>query len=43
VREVTDDAERALIWAIGVEAFPPYSDYQKKTSRKIPVFIAKPV
>jgi deazaflavin-dependent oxidoreductase (nitroreductase family) len=43
VREVTDDAERALVWAIGVEAFPPYSDYQKKTSRKIPVFIAKPV
>lgn len=42
VREVTDEEERAALWAAGVEAYPPYEDYQAKTSRKIPVFIAEP-
>lgn len=42
VLEVADDAERARLWALGVEAYPPYADYQNKTSRKIPVFIASP-
>ena len=40
-REVTDDAERAALWAASAEAFPPYNEYQAKTSRKIPVFIAE--
>ena len=32
------------IWALAVEAYPPYDEYQAKTSRKIiPVFIAEPV
>jgi deazaflavin-dependent oxidoreductase (nitroreductase family) len=39
VREVTGD-ERALWWARAVEAYPPYADYQKKTERLIPVFVA---
>ena len=43
VREVEDDAERARLWEMSVAAFPPYADYQAKTSRKIPVFIAEPV
>lgn len=43
VREVFDDAERAPLWAASAEAFPPYNDYQEKTDRKIPVFIAEPV
>ncbi len=43
VREVVDEVERARVWAIGVEAFPPYEDYRNKTARKIPVFIAEPV
>ncbi len=43
VREVEDADERARVWALAVEAFPPYEDYRKKTSRKIPVFIASPV
>ena len=43
VREVEDEAERARVWALGVEAFPPYEDYGNKTSRRIPVFIAEPV
>ena len=43
VREVTDDAERARLWKLAAAAFPPYDDYQKKTARKIPVFVASPV
>ena len=42
VREVTDGPERELLWAASAEAYPPYNDYQAKTSRKIPVFIAEP-
>lgn len=42
VREVADAEERARVWALAVEAFPPYEDYRNKTSRTIPVFIAEP-
>ena len=40
-REVTDEAERAQLWSASAEAYPPYNDYQAKTSRKIPVFVAE--
>ena len=43
VREVPDDAERARLWDVAVEAFPPYEEYQRRTSRKIPVFVAEPM
>ncbi len=43
VREVSDAAERARLWELSVAAFPPYADYQQKTSRTIPVFVAEPV
>ena len=43
VREVEDEAERARLWQAGVDAYPPYEEYQAKTSRKIPVFVAEPV
>ncbi len=43
VREVTDAQERARLWSASAAAYPPYNDYQAKTSRKIPVFIAEPV
>ena len=43
VREVEDEAERARLWAIAVGAFPPYAEYQTRTTRKIPLFIAEPV
>ena len=43
VREVTDDSERDALWKASAEAYPPYIDYQAKTSRKIPVFLAEPV
>ena len=42
VREVMDDAERGPLWAAAAEAYPLYDDYQAKTTRKIPVFIAEP-
>jgi F420H(2)-dependent quinone reductase len=42
VREVTDEAERARLWALAVAAFPPYAEYQAKTARKIPLFVAEP-
>ena len=43
VREVTDPDERQRLWAAAVEAFPSYDEYQAKTSRRIPVFLAEPV
>jgi deazaflavin-dependent oxidoreductase (nitroreductase family) len=42
VREVEDEAERARLWDLAVAAFPPYADYQSRTARKIPVFLAEP-
>jgi deazaflavin-dependent oxidoreductase (nitroreductase family) len=42
-REVTNDHERDKLWNAGAKAYPPYNDYQEKTSRKIPVFIAEPL
>lgn len=43
VREVVDPAERERLWKIAVKAFPPYQEYQDKTSRLIPLFVAEPV
>lgn len=42
VREVEDDAERARLWDLAVAAYPPYEEYQTRTTRKIPVFVAEP-
>ena len=42
VREVDDDPERKKLWDVGAKAFPPYLEYQEKTDRKIPVFVAEP-
>ena len=42
VREITDDATRDRLWRISANAFPPYDEYQAKTDRIIPVFLAKP-
>ena len=38
-REV-QGSERALWWERAVDAYPSYADYQMKTSRIIPVFVA---
>ncbi|MBC3195007.1 nitroreductase family deazaflavin-dependent oxidoreductase [Pseudonocardia sp. C8] len=40
-RELTGD-ERQEWWDRCVEAYPPYADYQEKTSRLIPVFVLEP-
>jgi deazaflavin-dependent oxidoreductase (nitroreductase family) len=39
IREVTGD-ERATWWKYAVAAYPDYADYQTKTDRVIPVFVA---
>jgi deazaflavin-dependent oxidoreductase (nitroreductase family) len=39
VRQVSGD-ERATWWERAVKAFPPYAEYQVKTTRDIPVFVA---
>ena len=39
VREVTGQ-ERSDWWTRAVAAFPPYAEYQTKTDRQIPVFVA---
>ena len=43
VREVTDEQQRKELWEAAVKAYPLYKDYQEKTSRVIPVFIAEPI
>ena len=32
----------ARLWDLAVAAFPPYAEYQQRTSRRIPVFVAEP-
>jgi deazaflavin-dependent oxidoreductase (nitroreductase family) len=43
VHEVSDDAERARLWKLAVAAYPPYEEYQAKTTRRIPIFVAEPM
>lgn len=40
VRPVTGE-ERAIWWERAVAAYPPYADYQEKTKREIPIFVAR--
>jgi deazaflavin-dependent oxidoreductase (nitroreductase family) len=39
VREVEGD-ERVAWWERAVAAYPPYAEYQQRTERQIPVFVA---
>jgi deazaflavin-dependent oxidoreductase (nitroreductase family) len=43
VREVEDAAERARLWDLSVEAYPAYAEYQERSARLFPVFVAEPV
>ena len=43
VREVIEQKEIDALWGVCTEAFPPYEDYKKKTSRQIPIFLAEPL
>ncbi|MFD3563139.1 nitroreductase family deazaflavin-dependent oxidoreductase [Streptomyces sp. NPDC058686] len=40
-REVTG-AEKAEWWDRAVAAYPPYAEYQERTSREIPLFVLEP-
>ena len=42
VKEITDSDERKRLWEIAVDAYPPYHEYQQKTTRVIPIFLAEP-
>jgi len=42
VREVEAEAERARLWEMAVAAYPPYAEYQTRTTRQIPLFVAEP-
>ena len=42
VREV-EGPERIQWWERAVEAYPPYAEYQARTDRLIPVFVATPI
>tara|TARA_B100001013_G_C24604191_1_gene440275 strand:+ start:810 stop:1253 length:444 start_codon:yes stop_codon:yes gene_type:complete len=43
VRKVIDTLERQRLWEIAVDAFPPYDEYQNRTERIIPIFVAEPL
>ena len=40
-REVTEPGERQRLWKLAVAAYPPYEEYQTRTSRQIPIFLAE--
>ena len=41
VREVEAEHERSRLWKLAVAAFPPSAEYQERTARRIPVFVAE--
>ena len=41
--EIHQSSERSRLWDLAVAAYPPYHDYQNKTDRLIPLFLAKPI
>jgi deazaflavin-dependent oxidoreductase (nitroreductase family) len=41
-REVIGE-EKAVWWERAVAAYPDYAEYQKKTTREIPVFVLEPI
>ena len=40
LRELTGE-ERDVWWQRAVAAYPPYAEYQERTERTIPVFVAR--
>jgi deazaflavin-dependent oxidoreductase (nitroreductase family) len=41
-REVSGE-EKAIWWRRAVDAYPDYADYQRNTTRPIPVFVLEPI
>ncbi|MEC7913827.1 MAG: nitroreductase family deazaflavin-dependent oxidoreductase [Chloroflexota bacterium] len=42
VWEINTSDDRKRLWDIAVNAYPPYQEYQDRTDRIIPVFLAEP-
>jgi len=40
-KEITDPKEKQRLWNIAIDAYKPYSDYQQKTERIIPILLAE--
>ena len=36
-----DEEEKAILWPACIEYYPPYEQYQKRTERRIPVFLCE--
>jgi deazaflavin-dependent oxidoreductase (nitroreductase family) len=43
IARVAEDGERERIWAAQKAAYPGFADYERKTTRQIPVIILDPV
>ena len=43
VIEIIDPKERKRLWNIAVKTYPHYQDYQNRTKRMIPIFLALPI
>ena len=43
VTEILNLTERVRLWEIAVKAYHPYEDYQNRTERTIPIFLAEPI
>ncbi|MBN18628.1 MAG: nitroreductase [Chloroflexi bacterium] len=41
VKEINNCEERMRLWNLAIKAYPPYEDYQNKTERLIPLFLAE--
>ncbi len=41
VREIEDENERSRLWKLAIAAYPSYAEYQERTARRIPVFVAE--
>jgi len=41
IAHTAQGAERAALWSLMVDIYGPYTDYQKKTDRQIPVVVLK--
>lgn len=40
-REVVDPIDKQRLWNLALAVFPRYQDYQDKTQREIPIFVAE--
>ena len=43
VTEILNLKERERLWEIAIKAYHPYEDYQNRTERTIPIFLAEPM